>query len=61
MDEVIKKEKADLSPEDSKRQLYEKQKALLDTFLEHRAITQQQYDKSLRDMSEKMGYSKRDN
>ena len=61
MDEVIKKEKADLTLEDSKRQLYEKQKALLDTFLEHRAITQQQYDKSLRDMSEKMGYSKRDN
>ena len=61
MDEVIKKEKADLTSEDSKRQLYEKQKALLDTFLEHRAITQQQYDKSLRDMSEKMGYSKSDN
>lgn len=45
-----------LTPEEKKRKLYEKQKALLDTFLEHRAISQQQYDKSLGDLTEKMGY-----
>lgn len=45
-----------LTPEERKRKLYEKQKVLLDTFLEHRAITQQQYDKSLGDLTKKMGY-----
>ena len=45
---------ANLTPEEKKRKLYEKQKALLDTFLEHRAISQQQYDKSLGDLTEKM-------
>ena len=43
-------------PGGKKRKLYEKQKALLDTFLEHGAISQQQYDKSLGDLTEKMGY-----
>ena len=47
---------ANLTPEEKKRKLYEKQKALLDTFLEHRAISQQQYDKSLGDLTEKMGF-----
>ena len=47
---------ANLPPEEKKRKLYEKQKALLDTFLEHRAISQQQYDKSLGDLTEKMGF-----
>ena len=28
-------ERANLTPEEKKRKLYEKQKALLDTFLEH--------------------------
>ena len=45
-----------LTSEEKKRRLYEKQKALLDTFLEHGAISQQQYDKSLGDLTEKMGY-----
>ena len=45
-----------LTTEEKKRKLYEKQKALLDTFLEHRAISKQQYDKSLGDLTEKMGY-----
>ena len=36
--------------------IYLKQKELLDTFLEHHAISKEQYDKSLRDMTEKMGY-----
>ena len=40
---------------DKKHQLFLKQKELLDTFLEHNAITRDQYDKSLRDLTEKMG------
>lgn len=46
-----------LNPEQKKRQLYLNQKNLLDTFLDHHAITQEQYDKSLRDLKEKMGLS----
>ena len=38
-------------------QLYLKQKALLDTFLEKHAISQAQYNKSLHDLTEKMGES----
>lgn len=45
-----------LTPEEKKRKLYEKQKDLLDTFLEHHAISQAQYDKSLGDLTEKMGF-----
>ena len=44
-----------LSAEEKKRQLFEKQKRLLDTFLEHRTISQAQYDKSLGDLRAKMG------
>ena len=47
-----------LTPEEKKRELYERQVALLDTFLEHRAISQAQYDKSLHDLTVKMGYGK---
>lgn len=46
-----------LTPEQKKKQLYLKQKELLDTFLEHHAISQEQYDKSLHDMIEKMKIS----
>lgn len=42
--------------EEKKRMLYERQKELLDTFLEHRAISKAQYDKSLHDLTVKMGY-----
>ena len=44
-----------LSPEEKKKQLYLKQKDLLDTFLDHHAISQAQYNKSLGDLKEKMG------
>ena len=47
---------ANLTPEEKKRKLYERQKALLDTFLEHGAISQQQHEKSLGDLTEKMGF-----
>ena len=43
-------------PEETRRQLFEKQKAMLDLFLEKGAISQQQYNKSLHDFSEKMGF-----
>ena len=35
--------------------LYLRQKALLETFLEKRAISKTQYEKSLHDLTEKMG------
>ena len=44
-----------MTAEDKKRDLYLRQKQLLDTFLEHGAISQAQYDKSLGDLTEKMG------
>ncbi len=46
-----------LSHEEKKRRLYEKQKDLLDAFLK-RAISKTQYDKSLGDLTEKMGYKR---
>ena len=39
----------------SKLELYTRQKQLLDTFLEHHAISKEQYDKSLTDLRVKMG------
>ena len=44
-----------LSYDEKNRALYRKQKALLDLFLEKHAISQAQHDKSLRDLTEKMG------
>lgn len=47
---------AKLSPEEKKRQLFLNQKKTLDLFLERRAISQAQYEKSLGDLREKMGF-----
>ena len=47
-----------LSNEEKKRRLYEKQKDVLDKFLERGAISKAQYDKSLGDLTEKMGYKR---
>ena len=44
-----------LSPEEKKVQLYRNQKHALELFLERNAISQEQYDKSLRDLTIKMG------
>ena len=41
--------------EEKKRQLYLRQKQTLDLFLEHGAISRAQYDKSLGDLTVKMG------
>ena len=43
-----------LTPEEKKWQLFLKQKATLDSFLERGAISQAQYDKSVSDMQIKM-------
>ena len=54
----LNKEAAGTSPsnhEDKKLALFVRQKNLLDTFLEHGAISRSQYDKSLHDLIEKMG------
>ena len=40
---------------EKKHFLYLKQKAMLDTFLTHGAITQAEHDKSLHDLTVKMG------
>ena len=56
-DDTEKKPYEQMTPEEKRRNLYDKQKELLDTFLEHGAISQLQYDKSLRDLTEKMGYN----
>lgn len=44
-----------LTPEERKIALYNKQKAILDAFLERNAISKAQYDKSLGDLKIKMG------
>ena len=44
-----------LSPEQKRIQLYWNQKYTLDTLLEHHAISKAQYDKSLGDLTVKMG------
>ncbi len=49
------KEWAELSYEEKNHQLFLRQKTLLDGFLEHGAISQAQHDKSLHDLTEKMG------
>lgn len=41
--------------DEKKKELFQRQKQLLDTFLEHGAISREQYDKSLGDLIVKMG------
>ncbi len=47
-----------ISYEEKNRQLFLRQKKMLDMFLERGAITQTQHDKSLNDLIEKMGVQK---
>ena len=44
-----------LTPEEKKIDLFLRQKHTLDLFLERNAISQAQYDKSLGDLTKKMG------
>ena len=48
-------EKEPMKAEEKKHDLYLRQKELLETFLEHGAISRAQYDKSLGDLTVKMG------
>ena len=48
-----------LSYQEKNRQLYIRQKEMLALFLQKRAISQEQYEKSLHDLTEKMGYRDR--
>lgn len=50
---------AALSYDEKNRQLFLQQKKTLETFLEHGAISQEQHDKSLRTLIEKMGIKDR--
>ena len=45
--------------EEKKRELYIRQKQTLDLFLEHGAISRAQYEKSLGDLTVKMGIGKK--
>ena len=45
-----------MTPEEKKKQLFLRQKHTLDLFLERNAISKAQYDKSLGDLREKMGF-----
>lgn len=49
-----------MTEDEKKRDLYLRQKELLDTLLEHGAISQAQHDKSLGDLTEKMGMQPND-
>ncbi len=48
-------EQKSITAEEKKRDLYLRQKQLLDTFMERGAISRAQYDKSLGDLTVKMG------
>ena len=54
---VENKEWSALTPEEKKYQLFLNQKSTLDLFLERKAISRAQYDKSLSALRKKMGFS----
>lgn len=45
-----------LSQEEKRRDLFKRQKALLATFLDRGAISQEQHDKSMHDLAAKMRF-----
>ncbi|MBR2732235.1 MAG: hypothetical protein IKD72_09680 [Clostridia bacterium] len=49
----MNKEYRDLTPEEKRADLFLRQKRTLDLFLERRAISKAQYDKSLGDLTER--------
>ena len=55
LSELEKADWSSLTHEEKNRLLFFRQKQTLDSFLEKGAITQTQYDKSLHDLTEKMG------
>ena len=56
MDTTSNAARNSMTPEEKRRELYERQAAMLATFLEHGTISKAQYDKSLHDLTVKMGY-----
>ena len=56
--DITEKDYSQLTSEEKKIKLYLSQKKLLDDFLERNAISKAQYDKSLGDLTEKMGMEK---
>ena len=52
-----KKEWAVMTAEEKKKQLFLRQKELLDLYLEKGAISKADYEKSLKSLTEKMGVS----
>ena len=44
-----------LSPEQKRQELYRRQKELLEQFRERNAISKEQFNKSLTDLTQKMG------
>ncbi len=48
--------KVEAEPKHTNEELYYRQMELLKTFLEHKAISKEQYDKSVHDLTEKMGF-----
>ena len=50
-----KKPWEEMTHEEKNWELYFRQKRILDQFLEHGAISREQYEKSLGDLTEKMG------
>ena len=56
--DISDREYSQLTAEEKKIRLYLSQKKLLDDFLERNAISKAQYDKSLGDLTEKMGMEK---
>ena len=54
----LEREYPEMTPEEKKIDLYLRQKRTLDLFLERNAISRAQYDKSLGDLTEKMGMQK---
>lgn len=57
--EKTNKKEADwssLTPEEKRRELFNRQKATLMTLLERKAITREQYEKSYRVLAEQMGF-----
>ena len=51
-------EEQKMTPEEKKKDLYDRHVETLKKFLERGAISQQQYDKSFHDLTEKMGFGK---
>lgn len=49
---------SEMTPEEKKIDLYLRQKKTLEDFLERNAITQEQFDNSLGDLTKKMGMQK---